>query len=95
MGEDNIAQILVAIIALLSSVFGGILGYVGRSKKQAIIDAKREQQQSDLFARLFDEMDAIKKRLDLHNKYSEKFGEINTSIAQIRKDIDYMKEKMK
>lgn len=92
MGEDNIAQILVAIIALLSSVFGGILGYVGRSKKQAIIDAKREQQQSDLFARLFDEMDAIKKRLDIHNQYAEKFGDIDKSLIGIKKDMEYLRK---
>lgn len=92
MGEDNIAQILVAIIALLSSVFGGILGYVGRSKKQAIIDAKREQQQADLFARLFDEMDAIKKRLDIHNQYAEKFGDIDKSLIGIKKDMEYLRK---
>lgn len=92
MGEDNIAQILVAIIALLSSVFGGILGYVGRSKKQAIIDAKREQQQSDLFARLFDEMDAIKRRLDLHNSYAEKFGDIDKALIAIKKDMEYLRK---
>jgi len=92
MGEDNIAQILVAIIALLSSVFGGILGYVGRSKKQAIIDAKREQEQTDLFARLFAEMDAIKKRLDIHNQYAEKFGDIDKSLIGIKKDMEYLRK---
>lgn len=92
MGEDNIAQILVAIIALVSSVFGGILGYVGRSKKQAVIDAKREQQQSDLFARLFDEMDGIKKRLDEHNRYAEKFGDIEKSVLSIKKDMEYLRK---
>lgn len=92
MGEDNIAQILVAIIALLSSVFGGILGYVGRSKKQAVIDAKREQQQSDLFARLFDEMEAIKKRLDIHNQYAEKFADIDKSLVSIKKDMEYIRK---
>ena len=53
MSPDNVTQIIIAIIALSSSVIGAILGYMGRSKKQAIIEAKREQKQSDLFSRLF------------------------------------------
>lgn len=94
MSPDNVTQIIIAIIALSSSVIGAILGYMGRSKKQAIIEAKREQKQSDLFSRLFSEMNDIKLRLDKHNKYAEKFGEIEKSLTGIKKDIDYLtKEK--
>lgn len=92
MENDNITQIIVAVIALVSSLFGAILGYVGRSKKQAIMEAKREQQQSDLFERLFREMDDIKKRLDIHNHYAEKFGEIEQSMIAIKKDIEYLRK---
>ena len=94
MTPDNITQILVAVIALLSSIFGGILGYVGRSKKQAVIDAKREQEQADMFARLFLEMDGIKNRLDIHNKYAEKFGDIENSLTAIKKDIEYLRKEL-
>lgn len=92
MENDNITQIIVAVIALVSSLFGAILGYVGRSKKQAVMEAKREQQQSDLFERLFREMDDIKKRLDIHNHYAEKFGEIEQSMIAIKKDIEYLRK---
>ena len=95
MSADNITQILIAIIALVSSVLGALLGYIGRSKKQAVVEAKREQKQSDLFDRLFSEIDGVKLRLDEHNKYSEKFSDINTSIVTISKDIEYIKEKIK
>lgn len=95
MTTDNITQILVAVIALLSSIMGGILGYVGRSKKQAVIDAKREQEQADLFAQLLLEMDGIKKRLDTHNKYAEKFGDIELSLTAIKKDIEYLRKDKK
>lgn len=95
MTSDNITQILIAVIALLSSIFGGVLGYIGRSKKQAVIDAKREQEQADLFDRLFFEMDEIKKRLDMHNKYAEKFGEVEQSIIGIKKDIEYLRKDKK
>ena len=92
MSADNITQILVAVIALVSTTFGGVLGYIGRSKKQAVIDAKREQEQADMFARLFLEMDGIKKRLDTHNKYAEKFGDIELSLTAIKKDIEYLRK---
>ena len=92
MTGENITQILVALIALLSTVFGGILGYIGRSRKQAVIEAKREQQQSDAFEKLFQEMDGIKKRLDVHNKYAEKFGDIELSLTSIKKDIEYLRK---
>lgn len=92
MTPDNITQILVAIIALLSSIFGGVLGYIGRSKKQAVTDAKREQEQSDLFERVFNELAGIRKRLDVHNQYAEKFGEIEISLTSIKKDIEYIRK---
>lgn len=92
MTSDNITQILIAVIALFSSVLGGILGYAGRSKKQAVIDAKREQEQADKFKRLFDELDGIKKRLDKHNSYAEKFSDIDKTLISIRKDIEYLRK---
>lgn len=95
MSEDNVIKIVVAIIALISSILGGIIGYISKSKKQAIEDAKREQAQSDLFDRLFNEMGAIKQRLDTHNKYAEKFGEIEISLASIKKDIEYIRKEKK
>ena len=60
MGEDNIVKIIVALIALSGTILGIIVGYISKSRKQAIIDAKREQKQNDLFERLFQEMNAIK-----------------------------------
>lgn len=92
MHEDNVVKIIVAIIALLSAFLGGLLGYIGKSKKQSIEEAKHEQSQSDLFERLITEMKAIKQRLDTHNKYAEKFGEIEISLASIKKDIEYLRK---
>ena len=95
MSGENITQVLVALIALLSTVFGGILGYIGRSRKQAVKEAKREQEQADMFTRLFNDMDGIKKRLDVHNKYAEKFGDIEMSLTAIKKDIEYLRKESK
>lgn len=92
MNEDNIVKIVVAIITLFGTVIGIIVGYVGRSKRQSINEAKREQEQTDNFDKIFDEMNEIKKRLDTHNRYAEKFGDIEKSIISIRKDIEYIRK---
>lgn len=95
MNSDNITQIIVAIIALVSAVFGSILGYIGRSKKQAIIEARREQEQKDNFVKLFQEIEEIKKRLDAHNKYAEKFELIKSDISLLQKDVEYIRKDKK
>lgn len=92
MSEDNIAKIITATISLLGIIIGAILGYMGRSKKQSILDAQREQKQADRFDTLIMEMNEVKKRLDTHNKYAEKFGDIEKSIISIKKDIEYIRK---
>lgn len=92
MSEDNFVTIIVSLIALTGTVLGIIVGYIGKSRQQAIVDAKREQKQTDLFERLFQEIDGIKRRLDLHNQYAEKFSEIEQSTIAIQKDIEYFRK---
>lgn len=92
MDENNITQIIVAIIALVSAIFGSIIGYIGKTKKQAVLDATREQEQKDSFNKLFQEIENIKKRLDTHNKYAEKMGEIKEDIALLKKDVEYIRK---
>lgn len=92
MSEDNVIKIVVAVIALISSILGAFIGYLSKSKKQAIEEARREQNQADQFDKLFSEMNGIKQRLDVHNKYAEKFGEIEVSLAGIKKDIEYIRK---
>lgn len=89
---DSNSQIIIAIIGLIGTIVGAIIGYIGKSRKNAIDEAKREQQQSDLFNKIFEEMNVIKKKLDEHNHYAEKFGEIEKSIISIKKDIEYIRK---
>lgn len=89
---DSNSQIIIAIIGLIGTIVGAIIGYIGKSRKNAIDEAKREQQQSDLFNKIFEEMNVIKKKLDEHNHYAEKFGEIEKSIIAIKKDIEYIRK---
>jgi len=37
----------------------------------------------------------IEKRLDSHNGYAQKFADASTDIELIKKDISYIKEKLK
>ena len=92
MSEDSLATIITALISLLGIVVGAVLGYMGKTKKQSVLDAQREQRQSDIFDNLFNEMNEIKKRLDTHNKYAEKFGDIEKSIISIKKDIEFLRK---
>ena len=103
--EDNIVKLIIAIIGLIGTIFGGFSSYLISSKKQAVKEAKREQNQSDLFNNIFNELNAIKKRLDEHNSYGEKFAENSKNLAvfnerqttiiktveTMQKDIDYLK----
>lgn len=93
--NDAQAKIIVAIIGLVGTILGLIAGSYVRSRNDVVKEAKREQQQSDFFNKIFEEMKQIKTRLDKHNEYAEKFGEIKVDIAGIKKDIEHIrKEKL-
>lgn len=85
-------EIIVALIGFAGVCIGAIFGYLGRTKKQAILDAKREQEQADNMSIILEEMQEIKKRLDQHNHYAEKIGDIDKSIISIKKDIEYLRK---
>lgn len=90
--NENTAKIIVAIIGLVGSLFGVMVGYFTTAKKQSIENVRREQQQKDQFERLFSEMNEVKKRLDEHNHYAEKFGSIEKTIVSISKDLEYLRK---
>lgn len=85
-------NILISLIGFAGVLVGAIFGYAGKSRKNAILDAKEKQETKDLIEDLFDEMIEIKKKLDLHNHYAEKLGDIDKKIAVMSKDIEYLKK---
>lgn len=85
-------EITVALIGLLGILIGSVCTLIGKSRKDAAKEAAREQAQNDKFERIFSEMEMIKKKLDQHNHYAEKFGEIEKAIITIQKDIEYIKK---
>lgn len=92
MTAENYVQILLSIIALTGTVFGAILGYIGKSKKQSIEDARLNQEQKDMYNFIKNEIEEVKKRLDTHNHYAEKFGSIEKTIVIMQADIKYIKD---
>lgn len=85
-------EIIVAIIAGVASIAGAYIATKSamdkKSREDAIADAQREQRQAD-------RLEAIEQKLDIHNGYAEKLGEIQLDIAGIHKDIEFLREQHK
>ena len=77
--------VIVALITGLCAVVGQWLISRGQAEKKREEDVERD-------TRLDERMKGIERRLDMHNKYAEKFGEIQTDIAVIKNEIRNIKE---
>lgn len=85
-------NIIVALITGVCAVVGQYLISQKKTRDDEIKDAQREQKQLDQLEAMDERFKVIEKKLDEHNGYAEKFGEISTSIVAIRKDIEYLKK---
>lgn len=85
-------EVLTAIIGATAVILSALLGYFSAVKKHEVEDAKREQEQKDLFKEIFKQMANIEKRLDEHNHYAEKYVETAKTLVAIQKDIAFLKE---
>lgn len=72
--------VIVAIITGVCAVFGQWLITRQQTAKRKTDDAVRD-------ARLEDRIQALERKIDIHNGYAEKFSEIGTDIAVIKNDI--------
>lgn len=85
-------SIAVALITGVLAVLGSVLGNMTISRKKAqerdVKDAERETKQSL-------RLENIEKKLDIHNGYAEKFGDISKDIAVIKRDIEYLRKENK
>lgn len=73
-------SILVALITAIGAVAGQWIISSAAKRKDAIAEAKWEQQ-------LKDRLDAMERKLDEHNGYAKLLGEITTDIAVIKTEI--------
>ncbi len=85
-------NIIVALITGVCAIVGQYLISQKKTRDDEIKDAQREQKQLDQLEAMDERFKVIEKKLDEHNGYAEKFGEISTSIVAIRKDLEYLKK---
>lgn len=85
--------VLGALIGAFSAIVIQILVNRQAQKQNDIKIAVRNQKMDDQFSLIQTRLSEVEHKLDIHNGYAEKFGEINTSIALIQKDISYLKSK--
>ena len=85
--------VIAALIAGAAAVIGNWL--LARKK-----DFEREKAQAVRDQKIDDAFEAVIERLDEHNNYAKKFGEVTVdindmkiSITKMEKDIDYLKGK--
>ena len=76
--------VLCAIIAAIASMFGSWLASRKQAKDREVADAERE-------ARLDERLKGVEKRLDQHNNYAEKIGDIQRDLGILATDIKNLK----
>lgn len=91
--DNNVIPIIVALISAGGGVIGASLAVKKGNKEQEIKDAQREQRQSDRLDSIDERIANLSKKVDIHNGYAEKFGEVATNMALMAKDIEYLKNK--
>ena len=94
--DNNVISWTPIIVALISSA-GGIIGaYLAVQKgnrEREIKDAQREQRQADRLDSIDEKINRLEKKVDEHNGYGKKFGEVATSLVSMAKDIEYLKNR--
>lgn len=95
ISESIVIAIITGVLAVLGSYIGNVSISRKKTREDAIKDAEREQSQKDQLMMIFQEQQEIKKRLDEHNKYAEKFAKTEKAIVAVQKDIEYLKERIK
>lgn len=85
-GMESFVPIIVSIIGAAATIAGAFIAVNKGNREKEIKDAQREQWQKDQF-------EAINHKLDIHNGYAEKFGDISRTMVAMQKDIEFLKSK--
>lgn len=76
--------IIVALITGMITLSGNLLANWSQHKKQAVEQAKRDQ-------KLDDQIATMNQKLDEHNRYSDKIGNIEKAIVRIDTKLESLK----
>lgn len=82
-------SVLIAIVTGVLAVVGSYVGNITITRKKARQDAIREAKNEQ---RLIDRLDRLEKKVDEHNGWGEKFGEIKKDIAVIKTEIEILRK---
>lgn len=85
MVENVVVALITGILAVLGTYVGNVTISRKKTREDAIRDARREQN-------LADRLDRLEKKVDEHNGWGEKFGEIRKDIAIIKTEIEYLRK---
>lgn len=85
ISESIVIAIITGVLAVLGSYMGNVAITRKKARADAIRDAKNEQ-------RLADKLDRLEKKVDEHNGWGEKFGEIKKDIAVIKTEIEILRK---
>lgn len=81
-------ELIIKIISVVIAIITLLIGLLKIYRH----NIEREQRQQDNTDRIFKELDDIKQRLDEHNHYAEKFGNVEKMMVAMSKDIEYLKK---
>ena len=80
--------VLAALIGAITSIIVNLITASSQRKKRAIADAVKDE-------RLENRLRNIEGKLDTHNGYAEKLGEIQKDLIEIQTDIAVIKNDIK
>lgn len=84
--------IITAIISGIVTLIVACIGFLKFIKSNNIKIAIREQRQLDRLDRIEEHIAVLSKKIDIHNGYGDKIGQIREDIVLIKKDIEYLKK---
>lgn len=87
--------VIVGIISAMGAIIAQIIISYSKTKETNATIAAHEQKQQDAIDGIKEELVNVKKRLDSHNGYAEKFANASKDIAVTQKDVEFIKEQLK
>lgn len=87
--------VIVGIISATCTIIVQLIVSKSKMRETNSVIAAHEQKQQDMLDDVNKQLVEVKKRLDSHNGYAEKFADARKDIAVMQKDIEYVKDQLK
>jgi len=87
--------VIVGIISATCTIIVQLIVSKSKTRETNAVIAAHEQKQQDMIDDVNKQLIEVKRRLDSHNGYAEKFADARKDIAVMQKDIEYVKDQLK